>query len=318
MLGAGERGVGAAAPLHRGSLFTSKFWKSLCTLWGIKVKLSTAFHPQTDGQTEKANGVMEQYLRAYINYLQDDWADWLPHAEFAANNHASETTRVSPFFANYHYDPRWTEELGATTTHPVTDTDNDPRVREARSHATTFKEVTEHLRNEIARAQHRQQDAANKHRTPEPIYEVGDRVWLNGKNIITKRPSHKLDNKRHGPFTITKRHRPNSYQLKLPDTMRNHPVFHVSDLSPVAEDPYPGQVTPPPPPVIVDNEEEFFVEEVLDSRLWGRGKKFKYLVKWVGYTQPDWRDATDMNKVEAVDKFHQRYPDKPGPLPEDD
>ena len=76
----------------RGSIFTSRFWRALCALWKGQIRLSTAFHPQTDGQTEKLNTVMEQYLRYFINYLQDDWAEWLPCVEFAANNQAPKTT----------------------------------------------------------------------------------------------------------------------------------------------------------------------------------------------------------------------------------
>jgi hypothetical protein len=72
----------------------------------IDPRLSTAFHPETDGQTERMNAIMEQYLRAYVNYQQDNWVQYLPLAEFAANNHVSETTTVSPFFANYGFDPR--------------------------------------------------------------------------------------------------------------------------------------------------------------------------------------------------------------------
>ena len=121
---------------------------------------------------------------------------------------------------------------------------------------------------------------------PEPTFTIGDKVWLNGKNIITKRHSHKLDNRRHGPFEVVEKVE-HSYKLKLPTTMKNHRVFHVSDLSRVAKDPYPGQIAPPPPPVIVDEDEEYFVEEILDSRLLGRRKKLKYLVKWVGYAQSD-------------------------------
>ena len=94
--------------------------------------------------------------------------------------------------------------------------------------------------------------------------------------------------------------------------MKNHPVFHVSNLSRAAGDPYPGQIIPPPPPVIVDDKEEFFIEEIVDSRLWR--KKLRYLVKWVGYAQLDWQDAETMDEAEAVDRFHERYPDKPGPL----
>jgi len=71
----------------RGPQFASAFWHRLCARLGIEPQLSTAFHPQTDGQTERMNAVMEQYMRSYLNYLQDDWADWLPIAEFASNNH---------------------------------------------------------------------------------------------------------------------------------------------------------------------------------------------------------------------------------------
>ena len=99
------RGLPRSIVTDRGSTFTSRFWKAICKVWGTKLRFSTAFHPQTDGQTEKFNAVMEQYLRSYINYLQDDWAEHMPLAEFAANNQASETTGVSPFFANYSYDP---------------------------------------------------------------------------------------------------------------------------------------------------------------------------------------------------------------------
>jgi hypothetical protein len=85
----------------RGPQFAADFWGRLCSRLGIDRRLSTAFHPQTDGQTERVNAVMEQYLRMHVNYLQDDWVEWLPLAEFAANNHASETTGACPFFGMY-------------------------------------------------------------------------------------------------------------------------------------------------------------------------------------------------------------------------
>lgn len=138
------------------------------------------------------------------------------------------------------------------------------------------------------------------------------------KNIFTQRPSHKLDNRRLCPFKAIVKFPLNVYHLKLPKTMRNHPVFHLTELNRAATDLYPRQVVPPPPPIVIDGEEEFVVEQILDSRLWGRGRKLKYLVKWLGYAEPDWRDARDMNRLEAVDRFHQHYPRKPGPLPEDD
>ena len=90
----------------RGSQFISDFWKFLCKKLGVTAQLSTAWHPETDGQTERINSVMEQYLCAFVNYLQDDWLEWLPLAEFVGNNIKSKTTKVTPFFANKGFHPR--------------------------------------------------------------------------------------------------------------------------------------------------------------------------------------------------------------------
>jgi len=85
----------------RGSIFTSDLWKETTKKLGIERRLSTAFHPQTDGQTERTNSTLEQYLRAYVNYQQDDWKELLPMAKFAYNNGYQESTKHTPFFANY-------------------------------------------------------------------------------------------------------------------------------------------------------------------------------------------------------------------------
>ena len=239
----------------------------------------------------------------------------MPLTEFAANNQASETTGISPFFANYGYDPRWTDEIW-----PLQFTndkeDNSPEARDGQSHAETMEDINEHLRSEMLRAQQRHQEAANGRRLPEPIFEVGERVWLDARNITTQWPSKKLDHKRLGPYPISEFIPLNSYRLTLPDTMKNHPTYHVSQLERVAEDPLPGQVIAPPLLVIVDDKEEYMVEEVLDSRV--RWKRLQYLIKWLGHTQADWMYAEEVNKLEAVDRFHEQYPEKPGPLPEDD
>jgi hypothetical protein len=107
--------------------------------------------------------------------------------------------------------------------------------------------------------------------------------------------------------------------LELAEGMRIHPVFHVSLLEPAADDPYPGQRPDPPPPVEIDGELEWQVDEVLDSRWTGRerNRKLEYLVKWTGYDQPLWEPAENVNELEAVDRFHERYPGKPGSMPKD-
>ena len=90
----------------RGKHFISRFWRSLCQLLGIKANLSTAYHPETDGQTEQVNQILEQYLRVYINYQQDDWVNLLPLAEFAYNNTSHLATMVTPFFTNRGFHPK--------------------------------------------------------------------------------------------------------------------------------------------------------------------------------------------------------------------
>jgi hypothetical protein len=134
---------------------------------------------------------------------------------------------------------------------------------------------------------------------------------------MTRWPAYKL-NKRHGPFRVLEVLSPYAYRLELAEGMRIHPVFHVSLLEPAADDPYPGQRPNPPPPVEIDGELEWQVDEVLDSRWTGRGRnrKLEYLVKWTGYDQPLWEPAENVNKLEAVDRFHERYPGKPESMPE--
>lgn len=288
----------------RGPQFAARFWKHLCHCMEIDPRLSTAFHPETDGQTERMNAIMEQYLRAYVNYQQDDWAQYLPLAEFAANNHVSETTTVSPFFANYGFDPRCSFELDIRQ--------DNPEEIEAQQTAEALADIHDVVRSEMRFAQARHQANADRNRVPAPAFQPGDRVWLNARNIRTQRPSRKLDNKRLGPFTVSRVIGSHAYELKLPNTMKVHPVFHVSLLDPAREDPLPGQVQPPPPPVVVDNEEEYQVEAVLDSRL--RRGRLQYLVQWVGYDDPTWEPAEYLHDNAALDNFHRQYPDKPGPL----
>ena len=86
-------------------LFTSLFWDSLMLQLGIQCKLSTAYHPQMDGQTERVNQCVEQYLCNFCSYQQDDWVDWLGIAEFHYNNLIHDSTHVSPFYANYGFNP---------------------------------------------------------------------------------------------------------------------------------------------------------------------------------------------------------------------
>ena len=291
-------GVPQSIVTDRGSLFTAHFWSALCYHLNIKRKLSTSFHPQTDGQTERQNQTLEQYLRGYVNYQQDDWVRLLPMAEFAYNNSKHSVIGVSPFFAY-------------TGSHPSMGVRDDPGpidVPTASNRATQLNQVRQELEAHWKKTvvdQARYHNRTHKPRT----YSVGDEVWLAGRNIRTIRPSKKLDYKFHGPFTITEVIGTQAYRLDLPKSLRIHPVFHVSLLEPHL--PRQGHTTTPPPPLEVDGEEEWEVEAVLDSKL--RFNTLQYLVKWAGYsdTHNTWVAAGDMQANELVAEFHEKYPSRP-------
>jgi hypothetical protein len=216
-----------------GPQFAAVFWNRICERLGINRRQSTAFHPQTEGQTERINLGMEQYLRIYTSHQQDDWVQWQPLAEFAANNTMSETTKFSAFFAVSGTDPRMVFEEAA-------DESRDSRVVDADSVQAAMRQIHEHLRVEMRRSQDIMEEGGNKKRLPAPPMQEGTEVWLDAQHIRNTRPSRKSDWKRLGPYRVKRKVSPYAYELELPRSIRIHPVHHVSLMDPVADDPLPG------------------------------------------------------------------------------
>ena len=297
------RGTGLPQSIvsDRGSVFTAKYWSALCFYTKVRRRLSTAYHPQTDGQTERQNQTLEQYLRAYINYQQDDWVEWLRMAEFAYNNSIHASTGVTPFFAMHGFHPRMEDHIPEGAELDV------PAAKDRIESVLVMRKELEARWQEAVKTQATYYD---EKRTPRN-YAVGQQVWLSAQNIRTTRPNRKLDFKRHGPFRILDAVGKQAYRLELPKSMNIHPVFHVSLL-----EPYVGsnRTEDAPPPVLVEDEEEYEVEQVLDSRLHYR--RLQYLVKWKGYsdTENSWLPEPDLkHAAELTEEFHRRYPDKPRP-----
>ena len=242
-----KHGVPSHVTSDRGSEFVSHFFRSLGDALSMKLHFTSGYHPEGDGQTERTNQTLEQYLRVYCNYQQDNWSELLPLAEFAYNNAPSATTGVSPFFANKGYNP-------SITVHP----ERDLASTRARDFVVDLDELHATLKTEIAHAQRRYQIGADARRLPAPDFKVGDHVFVKAKFFRTTRPSKKLSEKFLGPYEIIARPGSLSFTLRLPNSMRAvHPVFHVSMLEPSIPDAIPGRVKPPPPPVVIDGEAEY-------------------------------------------------------------
>lgn len=290
----------------RGRHFVSKLWNGVCAALHIKSNLSTAYHPETDGQTERVNQILEQYLRLYTSYQQDDWDSLLPLAEFAYNSTPHEATGMTPFFANKGF-------------HPALAADLDAELPEAaRTRVAEFEHLHQHLREQLTRTIERYQRATTSRRAPIPGLQKGSKVWLDTRNIHTKRPMKKLDDRRIGPFEVIEEVSTHARRLKLPPRLRFlHPVFHVHLLELYIENTIPGRHQPAPPAVEIDGVEEYEVEEILDSRFDRRrrpGEEILYTVKWVGHSDPTIEHESNLeHSSEAIEEYHARYPDRPGP-----
>lgn len=278
----------------RDKLFTSKFWTSLMNQMGLNHKMSTAFHPQTDGQTERLNQSMETYLRSYVNKEQNNWVEMLPLAQFAHNSAKNETTSVSPFFANYGFEPEAYRQ-------PRKD---NVSAQESIILAARLQDLQLHLSREIDFSRARTAKYSNKKRSMGPPLKRGDKVYLLRKHIKTKRLSTKLDFKKLGPFEILEEVGPVNFRLRLPEGSRLHPVFHISLLEPAK-----GTT-----PLATDEElqpendpDTYEVEKLLDTRTTTRGQQ-EYLVKWKGYGSEEnsWEPTKNLNCPDLLRQFRSR------------
>ena len=266
--------------------FTSAFAKEMCKALGIQQNLSTAFHPRTDGQTERMNAWIEQYLRPWTSGKPSAWSQLLPVAEFAHNSWKHDVVRRTPHELLIGMKPQVIlKHLESPT--PAAET----RLRlldEARQSAQKL-------------LQHVQSRKDNKRLTE---IKEGDQVWLEGRNLSIA-GNRKLSPKRYGPFKVTQKISPMAMRLALPQSMKIHNMFHTDLLLPYKEtEQYGTPFTRPPP--IIDSEEEYEIENILDARRHGRGRKLQYLVHWKGYPHSDdsWIDHKDLHAPEALSDFY--------------
>ena len=232
----------------RDGRFISRFWKEVCRLLGIQQGMSTAYHPQTDGQTERVHRVLEDMLRAYVNPMLNDWDEKLSAVEFAVNNAWQRSTKSTPFILNFGERPHTPTEVALNCKVPAAKKfaqdwhmtvaqacklleGAEQRCTSAEERQLQVDRAVKVAKDNITQAQSRQKLDADKRRSLEPSSDPGCDVLLNTRNIHWKHPgARKLLLLRSGPYKVVERVGKLAYKLKLAPEMKMHPVFHVSLL----------------------------------------------------------------------------------------
>jgi predicted aspartyl protease len=295
----------------RGPQFVSTFWREFQRILGVKLKYSSGQHPQTDGQTEIMNQYLDQRLRPFVNYFQDNWSDLLPIMDYAQLVLPHDALGMSPFELLNGYRPTTSFDWERP------DKEYTPRetlkMDEAKAFASRMHDAWEFAKDSLQKHQARMERSANKHRRAVD-FGVGDEVYLKTKDWSTDRPSQKLDFPMAGPYKVTEKVF-DSFKLKLPSTMDIHPVFSTDKLRLSHNDPLPGQVNEPTAPVVIAKDEEWEVEEVVSCKR-SRGKQLRYKIIWRGDPLPhdEWMTPSDIKySPHLIKAFHLKNPALPGP-----
>jgi len=196
--------------------------RELNEILGIKSKLSTVFHPQTDGQTERVNQELEQYLRMFIDHRQEQWPEWLGTAEFTYNNKAHLSTRTSSFKANYGQDPRMGFEGR-----------KKGKYARAEKFIEKMKKIQEEAKAALGKAQANIKRYADRKRSDMEEYKVGDLVMLSTKDLkyqMVGRRTEKLTERFVSPYKVKEIISSNAVKLELPSTVKIHLVVNVSRI----------------------------------------------------------------------------------------
>jgi hypothetical protein len=261
----------------RDTKFISKFWTTFCTKTGINIAMSTARHQQTDGGAEIMIRLLKESLKRVSNFRQDDWDTHLSAIQFAHNNSTNSTTGFTPFYLAFAFQPQ---------TFPAF-TNKDSLLSTFNTHRKNLELAHQHIFD----SQTQMKATYDARHDPAPQFLVGQMVLLH-RNGVRWPPSYNVSAKLLqpylGPFKITHVDEElDNVTLELPPGMRCYNTFHVSKIKPwiKADTDFPTRAAAynPPPELDEDDEEAFEVDEILDTRVYGRWKKRQFLVRWLGY-----------------------------------
>lgn len=271
--------------------FTAAFWSQLFKRLGTRFNMSSANHPQTDGQSERANRTIEEILRCYVSPHHDDWDEHLATLEFAYNDSLQASTGYTPFFTVYGRHPYSPLSLFYPPSRRVEEAET------VSAFADRMQSLYRRVRLAILAAQKRQADFANRSRR-EHVFKVGDLVWLRSvfrrKHMTVLNARAKFNPNWLGPFAVKRVNSHVSYELEMPEAYKHiHPVVHVSFLREHigGSDKFPGRTggVPAPAPELIDEEEHFWVDAFLNHKYTKSGRKshLLWLVRWKGYGESE-------------------------------
>lgn len=292
--------------------FTSDFWRHLTSQWETKLSFSTAFHPQTDGQAEKANSIVERYLRAFATHKQNSWDTLLPMAEFAYNSHTHQATGKSPFEADLGYIPRMPLDTLATTR-----LRRSPRGHIDANFTTHMADILKELKTSLAISQEQQIMQANSHRQSHNFQE-GDHIFLATKDLpltyanstVIGQPHRKaLQHKFIGEFQLGSRRGENAFEVHLPEHWKLARTFNVSKMKHSLVDHSRDQA--PPPPLRIETikgqkQPAWEIEEIRGRRRnRERDGRIEFEVKWKGFKDCTWEplESFEGGGMEAIRNY---------------
>ncbi|KAH9648372.1 Endonuclease [Citrus sinensis] len=286
-------GVPKSIVSDRDPRFTGRFWTELFKMLGTDLKFSTSFHPQTDGQTERINGLLEMYLRHYVSAHQRDWAKLLDIAQFSYNLQRSEATGKSPFEIIMGFQPMTPNAIASTYG------GKSPAAHKLAREWHEEADITRAYLDKAARKMKKWADTRRRH----VEYKEGDQVMIKllPQQFKTLRKVHKgLVRCYEGSFRVVRRVGNVSYQLQLPPRLKIHPVFHVSLLKPYHEDmgePSRGELRRAPTAVVTafDKDVDYIIADRTVSRR-GVPAHSEYLVKWKNLPESEatWEREDDL------------------------
>ncbi len=289
-------GIPESVVSDRDARFTSQFWTELSSLLGQRLLMSSSYHPQTDGSSERAIQTMSQVLRALVLDFGSSWVDQLPLVEFAMNSAVHESTGFAPFELNYGWLPRMIKGFGLDTARGG-----------VRQFVENINDVLDRTYDKLLTQRTRQAIESNKHRREGQAFKEGDLVLLSSKNInLPKGQSRKLFPKSLGPYKVLWANpKTSSYKIELPPDLKArhiHNVFHESVLRPyvVNDDArFPKRETRVHVDIGNDPDQEWVIRAIEDHR-WAPGLKF--LVRWE-LGDASWEPLKVVEELEALDHY---------------